>query len=231
MTARYTDGEDADPAAAARRAGGARWARAGGGPRAGDPDRSRECGPWCSELAARSTLPMVIDADALNALGTEAPKILAAAPAPRVLTPHPGEMGRLLGHLHRRGAVRSARPRARAGRGDAGRRRPQGGAHDRRGTRRSGVRQSVRLPARSPRRAAATCSPGSSARCWPAGGCVDGRAGCRLPARRGGRGAGASSSATAWWPVICRWRSRASWSGWRGPRAEPVGVPGGCHGG
>jgi hydroxyethylthiazole kinase-like uncharacterized protein yjeF len=40
---------------------------------------------------------MVIDADALNALGTEAPKILSGAPAPRVLTPHPGEMGRLLG--------------------------------------------------------------------------------------------------------------------------------------
>jgi NAD(P)H-hydrate epimerase len=49
------------------------------------------------ELAAELPLPMVLDADALNALGTDAPRILAAAPAPRLLTPHPGEMGRLLG--------------------------------------------------------------------------------------------------------------------------------------
>ena len=49
------------------------------------------------ELAATLPLPMVIDADGLNALSTEAPRILAGAPAPRVLTPHPGEMGRLVG--------------------------------------------------------------------------------------------------------------------------------------
>jgi len=48
-------------------------------------------------LVSQLKLPMVIDADALNALGTEAPKLLNGAPAPRVLTPHPGEMGRLLG--------------------------------------------------------------------------------------------------------------------------------------
>jgi NAD(P)H-hydrate epimerase len=40
---------------------------------------------------------MVIDADGLNALGTDVASILAGAPAPRVLTPHPGEMGRLVG--------------------------------------------------------------------------------------------------------------------------------------
>lgn len=49
------------------------------------------------ELAATLPLPMVIDADGLNALSTDAPRILAGAPAPRVLTPHPGEMGRLTG--------------------------------------------------------------------------------------------------------------------------------------
>jgi ADP-dependent NAD(P)H-hydrate dehydratase / NAD(P)H-hydrate epimerase len=48
-------------------------------------------------LAAAATRPMVLDADALNALGTDAPTVLAAAPAPRVLTPHPAEMGRLTG--------------------------------------------------------------------------------------------------------------------------------------
>jgi NAD(P)H-hydrate epimerase len=39
---------------------------------------------------------MVIDADGLNALAGE-PTSFACAAAPRVLTPHPGEMGRLLG--------------------------------------------------------------------------------------------------------------------------------------
>jgi len=39
--------------------------------------------------------PMVVDADAINALA-ENPDILAAVPAPVVITPHPGEMARLL---------------------------------------------------------------------------------------------------------------------------------------
>ena len=39
---------------------------------------------------------MVIDADGLNFLATE-PGIIADPPAPRILTPHPGEMGRLTG--------------------------------------------------------------------------------------------------------------------------------------
>jgi hydroxyethylthiazole kinase-like uncharacterized protein yjeF len=41
-------------------------------------------------------LPLVIDADALNAL-VDAADILAARTAPTILTPHPGELGRLLG--------------------------------------------------------------------------------------------------------------------------------------
>ncbi len=41
---------------------------------------------------AEIEIPMVIDADALNALAGE----LIPAPAPRILTPHPGEMSRLL---------------------------------------------------------------------------------------------------------------------------------------
>ena len=40
--------------------------------------------------------PMVLDADALNALA-EDKSVLRKAPAPRILTPHPGEMARLLG--------------------------------------------------------------------------------------------------------------------------------------
>ena len=96
MTARYTDGEDADPAFALAAlqtlAGRAQAVALGPGIPTGAGMRA-----VVHELASRLKAPMVIDADALNALGTEAPKILRGAPAPRVLTPHPGEMGRLLG--------------------------------------------------------------------------------------------------------------------------------------
>jgi NAD(P)H-hydrate epimerase len=47
-------------------------------------------------LVARVDKPMVIDADGLNALA-EASVLLEGAHAPAVLTPHPGEMSRLLG--------------------------------------------------------------------------------------------------------------------------------------
>jgi ADP-dependent NAD(P)H-hydrate dehydratase / NAD(P)H-hydrate epimerase len=96
MTARYTDGEDAVPAPALAAldtlAGGAQALALGPGIPTGAGMRA-----VVRELASRLRAPMVIDADALNALGTEAPKILSGAPAPRVMTPHPGEMARLLG--------------------------------------------------------------------------------------------------------------------------------------
>jgi NAD(P)H-hydrate epimerase len=47
-------------------------------------------------LVARADKPMVIDADGLNALA-DAAVILEGEHAPAVLTPHPGEMGRLMG--------------------------------------------------------------------------------------------------------------------------------------
>jgi NAD(P)H-hydrate epimerase len=47
-------------------------------------------------LVGRVDKPMVVDADALNAL-SEAPALLEGAHAPAVLTPHPGEMARLMG--------------------------------------------------------------------------------------------------------------------------------------
>mgnify|MGYP006281758255 CR=1 FL=1 len=47
-------------------------------------------------LVAELPCPAVVDADGLNAL-TEDTAVLADAPAARLLTPHPGEMGRLLG--------------------------------------------------------------------------------------------------------------------------------------
>jgi NAD(P)H-hydrate epimerase len=45
----------------------------------------------------RCPVPMVIDADGLNNLSTDLGAV-APSPAPRVLTPHPGEMARLTGH-------------------------------------------------------------------------------------------------------------------------------------
>jgi NAD(P)H-hydrate epimerase len=47
-------------------------------------------------LARSLDKPMVMDADALNALAEDT-RALKRAPAPRVLTPHPGEMARLAG--------------------------------------------------------------------------------------------------------------------------------------
>ncbi len=51
----------------------------------------------CTRLVAEIGLPMVIDADALNALALgDAAGALAARRAPAVITPHPGELARLL---------------------------------------------------------------------------------------------------------------------------------------
>ena len=49
---------------------------------------------WVNDFIAECTKPMVIDADALNAL---LPEILPGRKAPVVLTPHPGEFSRLTG--------------------------------------------------------------------------------------------------------------------------------------
>ena len=47
-------------------------------------------------LYRECTLPMVIDADALNILATH-PEVINQPAGPRIFTPHPGEMARLLG--------------------------------------------------------------------------------------------------------------------------------------
>lgn len=49
-----------------------------------------------TELLCRVSTPWVIDADGLNALATS-PSVLQSARGPVILTPHPGELGRLLG--------------------------------------------------------------------------------------------------------------------------------------
>jgi NAD(P)H-hydrate epimerase len=48
------------------------------------------------QLVLKLPKPMVIDADGLNALAEDV-AALRGAPAPRILTPHPGEMARLVG--------------------------------------------------------------------------------------------------------------------------------------
>jgi hydroxyethylthiazole kinase-like uncharacterized protein yjeF len=48
------------------------------------------------QLVMQLPKPMVVDADGLNALAEDV-AVLRRAPAPRILTPHPGEMARLAG--------------------------------------------------------------------------------------------------------------------------------------
>jgi NAD(P)H-hydrate epimerase len=70
-------------------------------------------------LLAECRQPMVLDADALNALGSDLDGVARAA-GPVVLTPHPGELARLLGcrteeiQADRRAAARHAAERSRA---------------------------------------------------------------------------------------------------------------------
>lgn len=95
MTSCYSQGEAADANSLATLvAQAARMKAAVLGP--GIPT-----GPGMAELVrklvAELSIPMVVDADALNLLGTEAAAVFASAAGPRILTPHPGEMARLCG--------------------------------------------------------------------------------------------------------------------------------------
>jgi len=97
MTARYTDGDDADGGsfAALETLLARPHVRAlvlGPGIPTGSGMRA-----LVARLVAEVKVPLVIDADGLNLLGDQGAALLAAAPAPRVVTPHPGEMARLSG--------------------------------------------------------------------------------------------------------------------------------------
>jgi NAD(P)H-hydrate epimerase len=96
MTARYAGRAEVDPEEAldalARLAERALAIAIGPGIPTGEGMRT-----VVRRLASSGARPMVMDADALNALGTDAAALLAPAPAPRILTPHPAEMGRLVG--------------------------------------------------------------------------------------------------------------------------------------
>lgn len=81
--------------------------------------QNRSTGMLVHRLIERSPLPMVLDADGLNALAAE-PDLLLSARGPLVLTPHPGEMARLIGRTvdevqrDRRGVACSLAERSRA---------------------------------------------------------------------------------------------------------------------
>jgi hydroxyethylthiazole kinase-like uncharacterized protein yjeF len=64
------------------------------GPGLGRGERTQE---FAIDVAARSGVPVVMDADALYGLRGGAVSRIAQREKPTVLTPHPGEMGRLLG--------------------------------------------------------------------------------------------------------------------------------------
>ena len=72
--------------------------------------RNRSTVLFVRRLVERAALPLVLDADALNALAGHA-GLVRAARGPVILTPHPGEMSRLTGHstaeiqANRRGAA------------------------------------------------------------------------------------------------------------------------------
>ena len=60
------------------------------------PGLGRDRSTWrvVNELLLEIPYPLVVDADALNALA-DSPRLLTRLPAGRILTPHPGEMARL----------------------------------------------------------------------------------------------------------------------------------------
>lgn len=67
------------------------------GPGIGVSADTRELMTWLVEEGARPRRPLLIDADGLNAVAELGPAMLKSAHGPVVLTPHPGEMARLLG--------------------------------------------------------------------------------------------------------------------------------------
>lgn len=97
MTARYAEGDDADAGSFA--AVEALLARPHVRALALGP--GIPTGPGMRALVERlvkeAKVPLLIDADGLNLLGDRGAALLAAAPAPRLVTPHPGEMARLVG--------------------------------------------------------------------------------------------------------------------------------------
>jgi NAD(P)H-hydrate epimerase len=84
---------------AAAAAVAARLPRPGAGALAVGPGLSRGAGAarLVHDLCAAAELPLLLDADALHALAGAGERLIARRPSPAVLTPHPGELSRLIG--------------------------------------------------------------------------------------------------------------------------------------
>jgi hydroxyethylthiazole kinase-like uncharacterized protein yjeF len=67
------------------------------GPGIGMSDDTRDLVTWLVSEGAQPERPLLIDADGLNVLAGLGPALLKSARGPVVLTPHPGEMARLIG--------------------------------------------------------------------------------------------------------------------------------------
>jgi NAD(P)H-hydrate epimerase len=63
------------------------------------PGLGRDAGTrrFVQQLVDRATMPVVVDADALNAFGEEPDRLAGREGRDVIITPHPGEMGRLVG--------------------------------------------------------------------------------------------------------------------------------------
>ena len=86
------------------------------GPGIGQNDATREA---LRKLLARCPLPAVLDADALNLVASDPWMLTQRKPETTVLTPHPGEMARLLENRYGFGSENAAPIRAQTGRGFA----------------------------------------------------------------------------------------------------------------
>ena len=82
------------------------------------PGREPDSFALAQRLAERIEKPLLVDADGLNAVAESGLEVLAGRDAPTVLTPHAGELGRLLGRpsadveAHRMAAAREAAKRS-----------------------------------------------------------------------------------------------------------------------
>src|SRR5204863_5007630 len=64
------------------------------GPGLGQAPRTRE---FVKALVDRATTPLIVDADGLNAFGDDPDRLAGREGRDVIITPHPGEMGRLVG--------------------------------------------------------------------------------------------------------------------------------------
>lgn len=67
------------------------------GPGIGVSNGTHELVAWLADNPDKSSQPLVLDADGLNVLAALGPARLKRSARPTILTPHPGEMARLLG--------------------------------------------------------------------------------------------------------------------------------------